>query len=262
MSRISFSQKVFHLRAVFRDSNYLRIGISESMSKVNSNSDYSFSNDDSGCTIYTYYYNVSLQPGKTTSGQINVLFCKKESGYKVSVDLNNNKNFKDESSVILSPDHTHDKYPFVVNLTDQPKHYLYLELTLINIETTERNGSSHSNVFLRLVHKNSIFATFTLGKDLYKVEAIPKYLNNGSGEASIGFSEPDKNIEKMDILQNKIPYKLRSDTIISGSYKFIVDSVDFINNIISLTVWPMIEKVYGNKILNRNKRLLVRTKQF
>ena len=87
MSRISFSQKVFHLRAVFRDSNYLRIGISESMSKVNSNSDYSFSNDDSGCTIYTYYYNVSLQPGKTTSGQINVLFCKKESGYKVSVDL-------------------------------------------------------------------------------------------------------------------------------------------------------------------------------
>ena len=104
---------------------------------------------------------------------------------------------------------------------------------------------------MQLVHKNSILASFTLGKNVYNVEAIPKYLNNGTGEATIGFSEPNRDIEKMDIAQNIIPHRLRNDTIISGSHKFIIDSVDFFHNMISLTAWPMTNKDYGYKISNR-----------
>lgn len=254
-SRISFSQKTFHLPATFRDSNYLRIGVAESMSKITSDSDYIFSASDSNCSIRTYYYNVSFTSGKTASGQINVLFCKKENGYGVTVDQNNNKNFNDDSTAIVFADHIHNKYLFTINPApskdDQQKHVLYLGISLITIQTTESNGSFHSNVFLQLVHRNSICASFTLGKYLYNVEAIPKYLNNGTGEASIGFSEPNKEIEKMNVAQNIIPHRLRNDTIISGTYKFIIDSVDFINNIISLTAWPMTDKDYGYKISNR-----------
>ena len=252
-SKPSFSQKVFHLEATFKDSNYLRVGIGESMSRVSSDSGYIFSEKDSNCNIYSYYYNVSFTNAKTASGQVNVLFCKKGGDYKVTVDCNNNKNFKDDSTVILFADHIHDKYHFKIDPSkgNPQKHALYLNIALLTIKTTKQNGSSYTDVYLQLVHKNSIFGSFTLGKETYHVEAIPKYLNNGTGEATIGFSEPNRDIEKMDIAQNIIPHHLKNDTIISGRYRFIIDSVDFIHNTISLTAWPMTDKNYGYKISNR-----------
>lgn len=248
-----FSQNVFHFPATFKDSNYLGLGIAESMSKVVSDSDYIYSLNDSGSTIYTYYYNVSFNPGRTSSGQINLLFEKKKYGYAVTVDCNNNKNFKDDSTITLFSNSKENRYSFTIcpPKNNLQKHLLYLNLQLFTIERTERNGYTHKEVSLKLVHKNSIFTSFSLGNNLYKVEAIPKYLNNGTGEARIGFSEPNKNILKMDLDENVIPHHLRNDTIISGTCKFIIDSVDFFNNTISLTEWPMTANDYGYKVSSK-----------
>ncbi len=249
----SISQKVFHFSATFKDSNYLGLGIAESLSNVVSDSDYIYSVNDSASNVYTYYYNVSFNPGRTSSGQVNVLFGKKRYGYAVTVDCNNNKNFKDDSTITLFSSSNQNQYSFTIcpPKNNPQNHLLYLELHLFTIERTERNGYIHKEVSLKLVHKNSIFTSFSLGKNLYKVEAIPRYLNNGTGEARIGFSEPNKNILKMDLAQNVIPHHLRNDTIISGTYKFIIDSVDFVHNTISLTEWPMTPNDYGYEVSSK-----------
>lgn len=251
---ITFSQAVLHLPAKFRDSNYLQIAIGEKLSEVASHSDFVFSGTDSNCSLKSYYYNVSFSPGKTVSGQINALVCKKEKGYAITVDKNNNKNFTDDSTATVFAEPNRNKYFFTVSpstSTTGKENVLDLGISLISIKTTKSDGSSRNDLLWQLIHKNSIYASFNLGKYLYHVEAIPKYLNNGSGEASIGFSEPNKEIDKMDIADNIIPHRLRNDTIISGPYKFIIDSVDFIHNIISLTSWPMSKEDYGYKVSDR-----------
>ena len=136
-------------------------------------------------------------------------------------------------------------------IDSQKNNLLYLTLQLDHYLVTNVNGTSYNEVLLNLIHTNSIFASFTLDNSFYKIEAIPKYLNNGTGEASIGLSESNKEINKMDVARSIFPHRLRNDTIISGKYKFIVDSVDFLKNNISLTSWLLTDADYGYNISDR-----------
>ncbi|MBN9351105.1 MAG: TlpA family protein disulfide reductase [Chitinophagaceae bacterium] len=241
------SQRVFHLPAAFERTNNLGLKISEFLYPIPDPSGFVYNTADSGCKIFPYYYQLTLLSGKLTEGTINMIACKKDSGYTVAVDLNDNRNFTDDSATFLLPDHKHNKYPFEIAVTDGERTYkIPFALNLMQMSVTDKNGEPGKwRTYLTLQHQNSISATLGIGGHQYSVEAIPGRLASLPGKVSIGFSRPDQPVSKMNVGENNMPHRIVTDTIISGPYRFVIDSVDFIRNIISLTAWPMTDKDYG-----------------
>jgi thiol-disulfide isomerase/thioredoxin len=159
---------------------------------------------------------------------IYILVKKNEQGqYRMYVDLNFDKDFVNDSELLIIPGQT---YSFDTKLEFYDKNVIRNIPVLFKIKPNFSSSPLTDNFFfvgLVLYHSNSSIGNFLINSKKFQIECRFSRISNKFGlkNVTINLSEPGKNLQKIDFVKT-LGYNIKTDTIISGDYKFIIDSIN------------------------------------
>ena len=175
---------------------------------------------------------LSNQINRQTRNSINILLLPdKDSFLYVIPDLNFNLNFQDD---IIRKFKKNGTDTFSVNLD-----YVSNAKIFSSSITLEISGILYNKEWrLLITNAFSKKADILIDNIKYQIEVAPGGLTDyySMKNLRINFSQPDMPLEKIDFVKT-LMFKPKTDTILSGQYRFVVDSVDFWGEKIKASYW-------------------------
>jgi len=193
---------------------------------------------------------LSYQVNKKTRNSIYVFIGqKKDSTINIIIDLNCNKNFKDDSVLLYVPQKI---YPFSIALENVYKNKIIkrsypLELKVdINNRKFEKGMSDDFSVLVRPL--NSKTGKFEIDKHKFSFEIFTSNIKsiNDMNSLVVNFSEPDSGLKKIDF-REIILYNPQTDTIITGEYQFKFKYISLANDKTVIEFKKLSEEMKGYK---------------
>lgn len=164
-----------------------------------------------------------------TDNAINVFMgLNKDSTFDIIPDINHNNNFNDDKIYLFKKNENFRINISLDYVSKRKKITTDFEFDLIPFsESIKYSDDSNTDWNLLLRSVNSKFASFKLNGHRYNLEIIPHSLRDlyKPNNVRINFSEPDSNLKNIDFIKTLL-FSPKLDTIISGEYKFFIDSLE------------------------------------